>query len=227
LYRDVPIAIEIGRRLNNGQPSFVAALIDALDLHEGDRAVHVGCGTGYYTAMIAEVVGNGGRVTAVEIDGDLAARARHNLSCYPHVRVVCADGGVYDAGDADAIFLNAGATHPRGLWLERLDRGGRLVLPLVRWPTDAAQAGASGTGVVVKLARHEAGIAARVLMSCCFFPCIGAVDDDADRALGEALTGLAEADAVRCLRRDVHARQQHCWLHGRDYCLSVREPLRE
>jgi len=43
-------------------PSLVAALIGALELRAGDCVTHVGCGTGYYTAVIAEVVGAGGRI---------------------------------------------------------------------------------------------------------------------------------------------------------------------
>jgi protein-L-isoaspartate(D-aspartate) O-methyltransferase len=222
LYRDLPVAIDASRLLNNGQPSFVAALIDALDLRRGDRVVHVGCGTGYYTAVIAEVVGPRGSVAAVEIDPDLAARARQNLASYAQVRVVCADGGTHGGGDADAIFVNAGATHPRARWIDRLDRGGRLVLPLVRWPSAAGETGPGGTGVVVKIVRHAAGASADVLMSCMVFPCLGALDRDADRALGEAFARMAEADGVRSLRRDAHPREPECWLHGRDYCLSAR-----
>ena len=63
LYHNVLVAIDTGRRLNNGQPSFLAFLIDALELQEGDYAAHVGCGTGYYTAIMAEVVGAKGPVT--------------------------------------------------------------------------------------------------------------------------------------------------------------------
>jgi protein-L-isoaspartate(D-aspartate) O-methyltransferase len=50
------------------------------DLRRGDRVIHVGCGVGYYTAIIAEVVGPSGQVIGLEIDADLAARARENLA---------------------------------------------------------------------------------------------------------------------------------------------------
>ena len=113
LYRDVPVVFDPARWLNNGLPSFVAFLIDALDLQPGEHVVHVGCGTGYYTAILAEVVGPSGRVTAIEIDPDLATRAQSNLIHLPHVEVIQADGGEYDSGSTNAIFVNAGATHPR------------------------------------------------------------------------------------------------------------------
>ena len=72
LYRDVLVAIDAARFLNNGHPSSLAAWFDALDLQPADRVLHVGCGVGYYTAVVAETVGEQGYVTAVEIDAELA-----------------------------------------------------------------------------------------------------------------------------------------------------------
>jgi len=222
VYRDFPVAIRAERLLNNGQPSFVAGLIDALDLREGDRVFHVGCGTGYYTAVMAEVVGASGAVTAVEVAPDLAGAARRNLEEYEYVSVVCADGGECDGGDPDAILVNAGGTHPRSRWLDRLASGGRLVFPLVRWPSQAEESGSRGVGVVMRVAREASGWAARVLMSCLFFPCIGGIDAEADRALAAAFARLAESGEVRSLRRERHAREANCWLHGEGYCFSTR-----
>ena len=100
LYHNVPVAIDAARRLNNGQPSFLAFCLDSLDLQEGDHAVHVGCGIGYYTAILTAVVGPQGRVTAIELDPDLAARARENLAHLNHVAVVAVDGSEHDPGQA-------------------------------------------------------------------------------------------------------------------------------
>ena len=73
------MAIDPARGLNNGEPSFLAYLIDALELKAGEHVAHIGCGTGYYSAILAEVVGKKGRVTSVEIDQKLAVRAKRNL----------------------------------------------------------------------------------------------------------------------------------------------------
>src|SRR5438270_10973455 len=54
LYHNVLIALDPRRHLNNGQPSALAHWINALDLKEGDRVFHLGCGVGYYTAILAE-----------------------------------------------------------------------------------------------------------------------------------------------------------------------------
>lgn len=224
LYRDVPVGIEPGRFLNNGQPSFVALLLDALELRAGDHVTHVGCGTGYYTALIAEVVGPGGRVAAIDIDANLAARARENLSGYAQVEVICADGGTHDAGPADAIMVNAGASYPQPTWLDSLRVGGRLIVPLVRWPMTQQESSASGGGIVLKVTHNPHGYSARLLVTCMFFPCIGAIDAAADRCLGDALARMPEADSVRSLRREPHAPESECWLHGAGYCLSTRLP---
>jgi hypothetical protein len=55
LYYDILIAIDPIRRLNNGQPSLWAHLYDQLDLQSGAHVVHVGAGTGYYSAILAEI----------------------------------------------------------------------------------------------------------------------------------------------------------------------------
>jgi len=57
LYHNILVAIDPNRQLNNGHPSFLASLIDRLEVKPVDHVIHVGCGTGYYTAIMAEVVG--------------------------------------------------------------------------------------------------------------------------------------------------------------------------
>jgi protein-L-isoaspartate(D-aspartate) O-methyltransferase len=68
--------------INNGQPSALARWIDSMDLKPCARAYHLGCGVGYYTAIMAEVVGPSGSVVGTEVNPDLAARAKENLSGY-------------------------------------------------------------------------------------------------------------------------------------------------
>jgi hypothetical protein len=58
--------------LNNGQPWLHAKLIAAATPRPGEHAVHIGAGLGYYTAILAHMVGESGQVTAIEFDGSLA-----------------------------------------------------------------------------------------------------------------------------------------------------------
>jgi hypothetical protein len=57
LYQDVLVALDETRGINNGQPSLWAFLIDQLDIAAGANVLHLGCGTGYYTAIMAELRG--------------------------------------------------------------------------------------------------------------------------------------------------------------------------
>ena len=68
-------------------------------------------------------------MTAYEIEPDIAARAAANLARYPQVEVR-ARSGVEDLPQADAIYVNAAASHPLRAWLDALKVGGRLVFPL-------------------------------------------------------------------------------------------------
>jgi protein-L-isoaspartate(D-aspartate) O-methyltransferase len=76
VYHDVLIALDEACGINNGGPSLWAGLFDHLDIVPGEQVLHLGCGTGYYTAIAAELVGSAGKVTAVELDAALAQKAR-------------------------------------------------------------------------------------------------------------------------------------------------------
>ena len=115
LYHDVLVAIDEARELDNGLPSLWAYLFDAMVIREGEQVVHVGCGTGYYSAILAETVGASGRVTAIECDRQLARMAAANLHERANVVVTAGDGSRYDPGPAEVIVVNAGATGPAAL----------------------------------------------------------------------------------------------------------------
>jgi protein-L-isoaspartate(D-aspartate) O-methyltransferase len=106
------------RNLNNGQPSLHAALIAAAAPQAGEHVLHVGAGVGYHAAILAELVGATGRVTAIEFDAELAARATANFAQTPHVRAVKGDGTRVMLESADVIHVNAGATRPADAWLD-------------------------------------------------------------------------------------------------------------
>src|ERR1700730_2352079 len=107
LYTDDVIGILPERNLNNGQPSLHAALIAAAAPQPAEHVVHVGAGVGYYTAILAELVGATGRVTAIEFDGELVARATANFAQTPHVRVVHGDGTRIVFEPVDVVYVNA------------------------------------------------------------------------------------------------------------------------
>ena len=118
VYHDALIAFDEPQGINNGQPSLWALLLDELAIAPGEQVLHLGCGTGYYTAIIAELVGLSGKVTALEIDALLADKARLALDPWPQVTDRHADGSQGTLDPVHAIVASAGATHPPGLWLD-------------------------------------------------------------------------------------------------------------
>ena len=112
LYQDVLVALKAEAHLNNGQPSLHMAGMAALGIREGETVVHVGSGTGYYTAILATLTGPSGTVIGYEIDDDLALRAKHNLTAYPNVEVRHESGAVGPLPHCDVIYVSAGATAP-------------------------------------------------------------------------------------------------------------------
>lgn len=217
LYHNVLVAIDPDRRLNNGEPSLLALCFDALDLKAGDRVIHIGCGVGYYTAILAEVVGAGGSVTGIEVDAKLAERARDNLAHITHVSVVTGDGGELSE-PSDAIFVNAGATHPRAVWLNSLRADGRLMLPLT-----AVDSLDHTRGGMLKITRRQRGYAAQFISKVGIFPCAGARDPQLNVQLADALRGNS-LKHVKSLRRDPHQTDETCWFHAKDFCLSTSNP---
>jgi protein-L-isoaspartate(D-aspartate) O-methyltransferase len=214
LSHNVLVAIDPRRNLNNGHPSFLASLIDQLNINEGETVYHVGCGTGYYSAIMAKMVGEDGRVVAVEVDKALARRARRNLKSYRQVEVVSANGFAHNPGRVDAILVNAGVTHLSPVWLETLKAKGRLVVPLTQ---------KNLVGRVLKATRKKPNWHARFISLVGIYHCIGARSRSAEDRLGKALAG-GGAEKVRSLRLDGHKRNRDCWLHDRGYCLSRRQP---
>lgn len=215
LYHNILVAIDASRHLNNGHPSFLAFLIDSLELQEGEHVVHVGCGTGYYTAIMAEVVGPKGYVTAIEIDTDLAGRARSNLSYLSHVEVFEGDGGEHNPGPSDAILVNAGTTHPQPIWLDSLELGARLLLMLTVSDNESGH----GAGGVLKVRRQDGGFVAHFISRVGVFPCIGARDSNLNERLKEAFK-RGNRKSVQSLRRDAHEPADTCWFHAENFCLS-------
>src|SRR5215469_18979254 len=110
LHQDALVGIVPERNLNNGQPSLHALLIASAAPQSGEHAVHVGAGVGYYTAILAHLVGRRGRVTAIEYDPALAVRLAANFKGERNIGCVHGDGTRVEFDTADVIDINAGAT---------------------------------------------------------------------------------------------------------------------
>jgi protein-L-isoaspartate(D-aspartate) O-methyltransferase len=215
LYHDVFVAIKASQFLNNGQPSLIARLIEALNLSAGKRVLHIGCGTGYYTAIMAEVVGPNGSVTAVEVDPDLASEATANLIGYKQVVVVNRDGAAVDPNHYDAILVNAGVTHPHPSWLESLTEAGVLVLPLGVGKTPSSK-----DHLVLKITRQRDQYSAGLLLLMTIYSSTSQRDPAIHFLLNESLESRAIV-ALRSIRTQEHPRIETCIVHTPGFCLSA------
>jgi protein-L-isoaspartate(D-aspartate) O-methyltransferase len=212
----VLIELDEAKGINNGQPSLWALSFDQLCVRAGDHVLHLGCGTGYYTAILAELAGPRAKITAIEIDGALAQKAREALAPWPQVAVVHGDGSRGPFEPADVIVVSAGATHPLSSWLAAVKPGGKLLFPLTA---------TLGPGIMTLLTRKsEESFAVRFLCGVAFIDFRGAHDHEVSRQLSTALR-RDQGAPVRSLRCDGHEKGESCWLHGEGWCFSTREPL--
>jgi len=214
LYQDVLITLLAGKGLNNGQPSLHAMCLNALDPRVGEHAVHVGAGTGYYTAILAMLVGESGQVDAYEIEPELARQAAANLAGFPQVQTHGRSGAEAPLPECDVIYVNAACAEPLGVWLNALCCGGRMLFPL-------EPEGEAGQMLLVTKQSNEA-YAARFLCGVQFVGCIGAQEPGAVRAL-EAAYRKGNWTSVKSLHRN-DVPDDSCWCAGRGWWLSTRHP---
>lgn len=130
---DGPLAIGHGQ--TNSQPRSVGAMLRLLDAQPGNRALDVGAGSGWTTALLAHLVGPSGLVVGVELVPELAAWGEQNVrrTSGPWASVQVASAGVLGVPDAapyDRILVSAAADHLPGELLDQLADPGRMVIPV-------------------------------------------------------------------------------------------------
>jgi protein-L-isoaspartate(D-aspartate) O-methyltransferase len=217
LYQDVVVSLDSKGPLNNGEPTLHAACLSALELKPGETVLHVGAGTGYYTTLLAKLVGEEGEVHAYEVDGSLAHRATANLAEFPYVTVHYGSGVKGPFAPTDVIYVNAGATTPMAAWLDALKAGGRLLFPLT--PSE-------GPGAMLLITKEQqVAYAARFLFQAQFVHCIGARDEAEGRRLTEAFRN-ENWSRVKWLHRS-HTPGDGCWCFGAGWWLSTKSPREE
>lgn len=109
-------------------PRLTAKLLQLADISDGDRVLHVGCGTGYGTAILARMAGS---LIAIESDEALADEARTNLAdlgiANVTVKIGPLDAGSADDAPFDAIVIEGAVLDAPDVLLDQLKGGGRLV----------------------------------------------------------------------------------------------------
>jgi protein-L-isoaspartate(D-aspartate) O-methyltransferase len=162
-YLDMPLRIGFGQTIS--QPYMVAIICQTADVHEGDRVLDIGTGSGYQAAVLAEL---GAEVHTVERIPELAERARRNLEAagYGAVDVQVGDGslGLAELAPFDAIVVAAAAPEMPATLYDQLKPAGRLIVPV---------GGPSGQRLEV-IVRSPEGPAVTRSVPCRFVPLVGA-----------------------------------------------------
>jgi len=161
-YGDYPLPIGEGQTIS--QPYMVAVMSEALDLTGEERVLEVGTGSGYQTAVLAELSGKVFSIERIKSLADRAVRILDSLGYY-NVLVKVGDGtlGWRDEAPFDRILITAGAPAIPEPLIEQLAIGGRMVVPV----------GEPSGQVLQKGVRSASGMHWTELGSCVFVKLIG------------------------------------------------------
>lgn len=161
-YSDYPLPIGEGQTIS--QPFIVAEMTQALTLEPEDRVLEIGTGSGYQTAILAEIVHGVYSVERIESLYLKATRLLQSLG-YRNILMRLSDGtlGWEEQGPFDAILVTAGAPHVPRLLLQQLKEGGRMVIPV----------GDRFTQELLKIVKTERGIHKTGLGGCRFVKLVG------------------------------------------------------
>lgn len=138
VYRDVDIVTRRDKYgvplVRSTQPSVMGRMLTAAAIEPGHNVLEIGTGTGYNAAMLAELVGETGQVTTIELDPDAAEAAEAHLerAGYTGIRLVRGDGafGNPEYGPYDRIIATSSVWDVPSAWLDQLREDGLLVTPL-------------------------------------------------------------------------------------------------
>jgi len=158
-------ALPIGESQTISQPYMVALMSQALCLSGSERVLEIGTGSGYQTAVLAEL---SARVLSIERISRLVSKARAILDKlhYRNVKLRVSDGtyGWKEEGPFDAILVAAGSPKIPTPLVEQLKIGGRMVIPV----------GEKGSQVLQKIVKEENKMVVTEIVSCLFVPLLGA-----------------------------------------------------
>ncbi len=160
-YDDNPLPIGQGQTIS--QPYIVAAMSEALQVEKSHRALEIGTGSGYQTAILAELAK---MVWTVEIIEELSIRARQVLNRldYRNIRFRIGDGNIGwpEFAPYDRIIVTAAAENFPFKLTEQLIDGGRIVVPV----------GFSGRQTLILGVKHKNRVVQRPLMDVVFVPLV-------------------------------------------------------
>jgi protein-L-isoaspartate(D-aspartate) O-methyltransferase len=217
LYHNVMVALDPTRELNTAVPSYMANVLDLASVKVGASVAQIGAGLGYYSAIIAHLVGPEGSLLALEIDPTLAQRCHHNLSHYQNVRCVQGDGGTYPfkRGSLDVLLVHGAATQVPKVWLDSLKPNGRIVVNFSYSPDCPGQ--------LTRITRNHDRFLIEFHHEVFAYPCVGMYTEQGAEALQDAVEtyGWYTKSEVRF---DLEHLDDSAWLVTPEYWISMTEP---
>ena len=161
-YEDHPIPIAEGQTVS--QPYIVALMLESLSLEPSAKVLEIGTGSGYQSAVLAELAA---QVYSVERHPALARAAEAALARlgYTNVRIIVGDGshGLPQHAPFDAIIVSAAAPQVPPSLFDQLREGGRMIVPV--GPAEAQE--------LQLVRRHQGRLEVTRLEGCRFVPLIG------------------------------------------------------
>ncbi len=161
-YDDAPLPIDENQTIS--QPYIVAYMIQALSIKKGDRVLEVGAGSGYQTALLAEIHE---KVYTVEIRPQLAQKALMVLSELGYrdrIKIHIANGslGYEEEAPFDRIIVAAATFDIPGPLIEQLAEGGRIIIPI----------GGTEQQTLIRATKIEGKLIKEELLGCLFVPLV-------------------------------------------------------
>lgn len=157
-------ALPIGEGQTISQPYMVGVMTEALELKGDEKVLEIGTGSGYQTAILAELAWY---VYSVERVAPLAMRAKRLLDDlgYFNVSVTVSNGtlGLKEEGPFDGIIVTAGAPEIPEILLDQLAGGGRLIIPV----------GGRYSQILTRVIKRSGEVVTTPLFHCVFVPLIG------------------------------------------------------
>jgi protein-L-isoaspartate(D-aspartate) O-methyltransferase len=161
-YFDGPLPIGYGQTIS--QPYMVALMVQALELNGKEKVLEIGTGSGYQTAILAELCA---RVVSIERVRELAVQARQLLSDlqYDNITVIEADGtlGYQEEAPFDGIIVSAASPGVPDNLVRQLAENGRLVIPT----------GSRSIQELQVITKQKGKVKTRHVCGCMFVPLIG------------------------------------------------------
>jgi protein-L-isoaspartate(D-aspartate) O-methyltransferase len=221
VYHNIVVAIDPARQLFNGAPSLLGLAIEALALESGQRALHIGTGMGYYTALIAHCSANPAWCWAWKwIPNSRRDEPQPRVDARGHTRPAATAAA--RSRSRSTRFWSTRASRIRSTpGSTRSNPAARLVM---RSPRRVRRWGPISKGFMVLATKQDDGqFSLRMVGFVAIYAAIGIRDDAMNTTLGRAMMKGPFMPAKK-LRRDAHDPSATCWAHGGLVLLLSLEP---